>query len=83
MLLTARQRNGELATDAHIDDKRQDMEGKKYLPICKACVNDGAHLIWSRGKNTNKLQDANAKRKRKGDKRSYVRGKRMNNASRT
>ena len=56
---------------------------KTYLPICKACVNDGAHLVWSRGKKTNKLQDANAKGKRKGDKRSNVRGKRMNNASGT
>ena len=75
--------DGELATDAYIDEKRRDRGGKKYLPICKACVNDGAHLVWSRGKKTNKLQDANAKRKRKGDKRSNVRGKRMNNASGT
>ena len=75
--------DGELATDAYIGEKRKDRGGKKYLPICNACVNDGAHLVWSRGKNTNKLQDANAKRKRKRDKRSSVRGKRMNNASGT
>ena len=75
--------DGELATDAYIDEKHRDRGGKKYLPICKACVNDGAHLVWSRGKKTNKLQDANAKRKRKGAKRSNVRGKRTKNASGT
>ena len=74
--------DGKLATDAYIGEKRKD-RGEKSLPIGKACVNDGAHLVWSRGKNTNKLQDANAKRKHKGDKRSYVRGKRMNNANGT
>ena len=55
--------------------------GEKYLPICKACVNDGAQLVWSRGKKTNKLEDAHAKRKRKGAKRSNVRVKRTKNAS--
>ena len=57
--------------------------GKKYLPICKACVNDGVQFLWSRGKKTNKLQDANAKRKHKGAKRSNMRSKRTKNASRT
>ena len=58
--------DGKLATDAYIDRKYKDSGGKKCLPICKACVNDGEQLVWSRGKKTNKLQDANAKRKPKG-----------------
>ena len=46
---------GELATDAYIDEKHKDRGVKKYLLMCKACVNDGAQLVWSRGKKTNKL----------------------------
>ena len=47
--------DGELVTDAYIDEKRRGRGGKKYLPICKACVNDGVQLVWSREKKTNKL----------------------------
>ena len=53
--------DGELATDAYIDEKRKDRGGKKYLPICKACVNDGAQLVWSRRKKTTQMQKGNAR----------------------
>ena len=57
--------------------------GEEYLPICKACVNDGKQLVWSRGKKTNKFQDATDKRKGEGDKGSNVRGKKAKNAGGT
>ena len=74
--------DGELATDAYIDGTRKDRGAKKYVPICKACVNDEEQLVWSRGKKTNSSR-TNAKRKHKEDERSNVRGKRTKNASRT
>ena len=73
----------ELATDAYIDGKRKDRGDYKNLPICKACVNDGKQLVWSRGKKTNKFQDATDKRKGEGDKGSNVRGKKAKNAGGT
>ena len=73
--------DGELATDAYIDWTCKDRGNKEDLPISKACENNGgAQLVWSRDTKTNKLQDANAKSKRKGAKRSNVRSKRTKHA---
>ena len=54
--------DGERAIDACIDGKHKYREGKKYLPVCKVCIHGGTQLVWSRGKKTNKLQSAHAKR---------------------
>ena len=65
-----------VADDACVDRKHKGRGGKEYLAICVACMTDGAHLVWSRGKKTNKLQGAKTKRKRKSAQRPMVRGKR-------
>ncbi len=48
----------------NIDERRSDRSGKKNIPICKAHVDDGAHLQTTRKHSkTNKLQEANGTRK--------------------
>jgi len=68
---------GDLADDEYIDERRDDRGGKKYLPICKACVDDGAHLQTRKHARTNKLQEAKGKRKQKALLKAKVGGKRQ------
>ena len=55
--------DGNFVNDANSDGKSRRSGGKKYLIICKVCVNDGTNLVWNRGKKTNTLQDGKTKRK--------------------
>ena len=41
--------DGEVANNKYIDERRDDRGGKKYLPICEACVDDGAKLQTRKG----------------------------------
>ena len=64
-----------LADDKYIGEKRGEVGGKKYLPICEACVDDGADLVKRKGAKTNKIQETKSKRKRKTALRKEIRGK--------
>ena len=68
--------DGEFADNSYIDERRGDRGGKAYLPICKACVDDGAGLQTKKGAKTNKLEEARGKRKSKSKKRAAIRTKR-------
>ncbi len=70
-----------LADEKYIEQKRGNMGGKKHLPICEACVDDGAGMEKKKGAKTNKLQEANSKRKRKAALRKDVRGTKRSNKS--
>ena len=67
-----------LANNKYIDDRRDDRGGKQYLPICEACIDDGADLQTRKGTKTNKLEveEARGKRKKNSAKRAAVRNKR-------
>jgi len=74
--------DGKLADEKYLEEKRGNRGGKKGLPICKACVDDGADLQTKRGAKTNKLQQAQGKRrKRKATQRKEIRGKRSKKSS--
>jgi len=62
-----------LADDKYIEEKRGDVGGKKHLPICEACVDDGAGMEKKKGAKTNKLKESKSKRKRKAALREDVR----------
>ena len=68
--------DGKLADNKYIDERRRDRGGKTYLPICEACVDDGANLQTRKGAKTNKLEEAKGKRKKKSAKRAAIRAKR-------
>ena len=54
--------DGKLANNKYIDERRDDRGGKKYLPICEACVDDGANLQTRRGAKKNKHEEEKGKR---------------------
>lgn len=56
-------------------DNRGDRGGKKYLPICEACNDDGADLHARKGAKTNQLKKATGKRKKRSAKRAAVQTK--------
>ena len=60
----------------HALTEHNDSGDEKNLPICKACVNVGTQLVWSRGNKINKLQKKNAKWNHEETKRSNVSCKR-------
>ena len=68
--------DGKLADDKYIDERRQDRGGKTYLPICEACVDDGADLQTRKGAKRNRLVESREKRKKKSAKRAAIRAKR-------
>lgn len=67
---------GKLADEKYLEKKRGNMGGKKCLPICEACVDDGADLQTKKGGKTSKLQQARDVRKRKAAQRKETLGKR-------
>ena len=64
--------DGKLANNKYIDEKRDDRGGKKCLPICEACVDDGANLQTRKGAKKNKHEEAKGKRKKKSAKRVVI-----------